>query len=156
MKESKRTKTVEEIIGYEAEDGTMFKEKEECVKYEATAKAVIYDRFKQLIVDEPFLECHIWERFGYGGEEFQLAVIEIKNEDDLNALNMFHKAYKFYENKPISSDFIGHRVLINLGYVYDGGMGDCSMQPRTEEQLIEDFKTDIKKFFYPNEQKKEG
>lgn len=40
MKAITNVKTVEEIVGYEACDGTRFTTKEECQKYEDTAKAV--------------------------------------------------------------------------------------------------------------------
>ena len=52
MKAITNVKTVEEIVGYEACDGTRFTTKEECQKYENTAEAVIKGRFKKLVVKE--------------------------------------------------------------------------------------------------------
>lgn len=143
MKEIKRTRTIEEVTGYEAEDGTWFKTKEECEKYEETAKAVIRRNFKRLMIGEEFPECHIWERFGYGSEEFNLAIIEIKNEDDLRAVNMLAELEKCGS---VSPDYIGKRVLVSIGY---NGEFDCNLCPRTEEELIDQFKNDIAKFFHP-------
>ena len=130
MKEIKRTRTVEEVVGYEASDGTRFNNQEECKKYEETAKGVIFNEFKRLIIGEPFGECTIWSDYGYGSDEFQLAVIEIKNADDLHTANMFAEAYKF--GYVFTNDFIGKRILINLGYY--GSYGDCGLYPRTEEE----------------------
>ena len=144
MKEIKWTRTIEEVVAYEANDGTRFNSKEECEKYEETAKSVIFNEFKQLMVGEPFSESSIWENFGYGSEEFQLAVIEIKNVDDLHIANMFAEVYKY--GFTFTNDHIGKRLLINLGY--ECAYGDCGMCPRTEDDLIEMFTKDIRKFFY--------
>lgn len=152
MKEIKNTRTIEEVICYEAEDGTRFKNKEECETYENTAKSVIFNEFKQLMVGEPFSECSIWEKYGYGGEEFELAVIEIKNADDLHTANMFAKAYGYGYVFP--NEMIGKRVLVNLGYC--GSYGDCNINPRTEEELVEDFKKNLKYFFYTEKERGEN
>ena len=142
MTESKITRTIEEVTGYYADDGTFFRDKAECEKYEQTAKMVIFKEFKALMIGEPFPECSIWERFGYGGEEFMLAVIEIKNEADVHTANMY--AESTHNKTVFTSDMIGKRYLVNLGYGCDG---DCAMLPRTEDELIDMFKKDINKFF---------
>ena len=146
MKEIKRTRTIEETVGYEANDGTMFKTEEECKKYEETARAVIRSNFKRLIVGEEFYECRIWENFGYGSEEYKLAVIEVKNEEDFKTVQMLCESEKCGQVE--AKDCIGKRVLINLGYECDF---DSYLNPRTEEELIEEFKANIKKFFHPED-----
>ena len=151
MTESKITRTVEEVTGYYADDGTFFRDKAECEKYEQTAKMVIFKEFKALMIGEPFPECSIWERFGYGGEEYELAVIEIKDKEDLRIANMYGEINK--KGTPLTEDVIGKRVLIDIGDTY---CRDASWRPRTEEELIEMFKEDIKKFFHPEENKKEA
>lgn len=146
MKEIKRTRTIEEVTGYEAEDGTVFKTKEECEKYESTAKVVVYKAFKELMVDgKPFAECNIWEDFGYGSEEFDLAVIEIKDETDLEIANRY---YELNGGFNISKDFIGKKVLVDIGFCYDK-VKEYNPNPRTKEMLIEQFTKDIAKFFEP-------
>ena len=144
MKEIKRERTIEEVCGYEANDGRIFSSKEECEKYEKTARAVIFNAFKQLVVDKIFPECNIWEGYGYGGEEFNMAIIDIKNEEDLRAANMYFEEFKFCDQ--LNRDYIGKRILVNLGY---NSEGDCSICPRTEEELIKNFKKDMAKFFHP-------
>ena len=47
----------------------------------------------------------------------------------------------------ITDELIGKKVLVCLGY--DRNYGDCNIYPRTEEQLVEQFKEDIEKFFSP-------
>ena len=39
MKVNTRTKTIEEVISYEAFDGKLFTEEAECIKYESSARA---------------------------------------------------------------------------------------------------------------------
>lgn len=146
MKEIKTTRTIEEVTGYEANDGTVFKTKEECEKYEQTARAVIRNNFKRLMVGEEFCEASIWERFGYGSEEYMLAVIDVKNEEDFKAVQMLCEFEKCGQVK--AKDFIGKRILVNVGYNCDY---DSYLNPRTEDELIEQFKADIKKFFHPED-----
>lgn len=50
MKEIKQSRIIEEVTGYEAFDGTVFKTEEECIKYEGTAEAVITKRFFSHVV----------------------------------------------------------------------------------------------------------
>ena len=151
MKEIKHTRMVEEIIGYQAEDGKNFRSKEECETYEETAKAVIFNEFKQLMINgEPFSENNIWENFGYGNEDFALAVIEIKDEHDLHIANMYSEAYKYGYTFP--KEMIGKRVLVSLGYF--GAYGDCAFFPRTEEELIESFSKTIEKVFHTDDELK--
>lgn len=146
MEVIKRTRTIEEVTGYEAEDGTIFKTKEECEKYEDTAKVAVYKAFKELMVNgEEFAECEIWENFGYGSEEFDLAVIDIKSETDLEIANRYYELNGGYS---ISKDFMGKKVLVNIGFCYDNRK-DCPPNPRTKEMLIEEFTKDITKFFEP-------
>jgi len=147
MTEIKRTRTIEEVTGYKANDGRFFKDKEECEKYEQTAKMVIFNDFKRLIVGgDTFVECCIWENFGYGSEEYELAVIEIKDKEDLRIANMYGEINK--KGTPLTEDVIGKRVLVHIGDIY---CRDARWNPKTEDELIESFKTQIKKFFHPEE-----
>ena len=156
MKELTHTKTVTETYGYQAYDGAFFSSKEECEKYEITAKAVIFNEFKRLFVGEDFSETQIFENFGYGSDEWGKAVIDIKNADDLHAVNMWIENAKYCDHTGgLDNSYIGKRLLVNLGQY--GDFGDCNLYPRTEEELIEDFKRDIAKFFHPTpkEEKKD-
>jgi len=147
MKELKTTKTIEEIYGYQASDGKFFEDKAECKKYEQTAEMVIYNDFKRLMVGgDTFSENQIWENYGYGSDDFSLAVIEIKDEADLRIANMFGEIHK---KGTLSPDVIGKRILVSIGNEYNY---DCGWFARTEEQLIEDFKKDIAKFFHPKKE----
>lgn len=143
MKEIKTTKTIEEVNGYEAFDGKIFKEKEECEKYERSAYGVITKEFEQLFVGERFTENQIWEDYGYGSEEFEMAVIDIKDEKDLFIANRY---FEFTNSNLIDKKYIGKRVLVNLGYDHDRCVYPV---PRTVEDLREQFEKTIMCFFDP-------
>ena len=148
MKEIKDVRMIEEIRGYEANDGTFFKSKEECEKYEGTAKAVITAEFNRLVVGNEFSEYLFFEGFGSGCDDFDMAIIDIKDADNLHKVNMLCALHKMDQ---ITSDYIGKRVLVSLGY----GRGfDCNLYPRTEEELIEGFKAQIKKYFHPEDKER--
>lgn len=116
MKELKRTETIEKVIGYEANDGTYFDSKEECEKYEKSAFAVVYERFRKLVVKELY-EHEIFENQGYGSEEYVYYLIDIKDDNDVNTYNHFAQ---FTEGKRIiDNSYIGKRILVGTGNHYD-------------------------------------
>ena len=154
MKEVKQTVTEERIVGYEAFDGKRFPTKEDCITYESTAEGVITKEFYSLMVDgEPFSECCIFENYGYGSEEYSMAVIDIKTEDDLAIANRY---YEFHKVKHlIPREYIGKRVLVNIGCEYDRYVSPLAT---TYDEIVENFKADMAKFFFPEtkEEQKEG
>lgn len=144
MKELKRTKTIEEVTGYEATDGKVFNSKEECEKYEKTAEMVIYNDFKRLIVGgKTICEYSFFENFGCGSEEYEYAIIDIKNADDLRVANMYGE---IKGKGQLTPDCIGKRLLVAIGDIY---CQDALWNARTEEELIEEFKKDIAFYFHP-------
>ena len=151
MKEIKVTRTVEEITGYEADDGTRFKTEEECKKYENSAHYAIYNQFLKLGVSEPFSECQIFENFGYGSEEYQLIVIDIKDENDLKIANMFAEMQvpkpdgSRLDRVRFGTNRIGQRLLVGIGDEY---CENCYIYG-TQEEIIEKFKQDIDKYYNP-------
>ena len=155
MKTLTRTKTIEEVYGYEAEDGTVFKTEQECINYEESARAVIEREFRKLMVGgKPFSETYIWEGYGYGSEEYEMAIIDIKDLNDLEIANRYYEIHKGkYEanrnvDHSIDKKYIGQKVLVNLGYEYDS-VKDTPPCPRTKEELIEGFKETMEEYFNP-------
>ena len=154
MKKIKETREV--VVSYEAFDGTRFDNEDECKKYESTAEAVITKAFYDLITRESgkpiddtlFAECEIWENYGYGSEEFDMAIIEIKNEEELEIANRF---YEIKHGTGIGREYIGKRILVNIGYSYDNYYGVYA-RPRTREELIEDFTKNIDTYFKKEEE----
>lgn len=153
MEEIKRERIITEVIGYEAFDGKRFDNKEECEKYEKSAYGVRYKELKSLMIGgDVFNECSIYESFGYGSEEFELAVLDIKNQDDLGTANKYFELVSNGNAQLIDKKYIGKRVLVNVGYLHDR---DVNPYPKTEEELIQNFKNDIGRFYRPEDYKKE-
>lgn len=146
MKEIKRERKIEEVTGYEAFDGKWFKEKEECEKYERSAYGVIAKEFESLFVRERFAECSIWEEYGYGSEEFEMAIIYIKDANDLHTANKYYELVSNGGCKLIGTEYIGKKILVNLGYSYDRYVPPC---PRTMEDLMRAFESNLDSFFNP-------
>ena len=149
MKEIKRTRTIEEIDCYEAFDGKRFTSKEECEKYEASSYGVIAKEFEKLFIRESFPECEIWEHFGYGSEEYEMAIIDIKDENDLFIANRYYEHINNGNIKPeslIGSEYIGKRVLVSLGCFCDRSVYPY---PRTWDELNDQFKREMTRMFNP-------
>lgn len=153
MKAIKVTKTIEEITGYQAEDGTIFTTEAECKKYEESAYAAVKAMFDKICVEQSwggkeFAECNIFESFGYGGEEFCFVVADIKTEEDLKVANMYGKMRDPHWKSTIGTEYIGKRVLIALG-------NDCWDKVfyvrGTEDSMIEEFKRTMEEFFRPDQ-----
>lgn len=76
MKQIKVTET-NTVIKYQAIDGEIFSNKEECEKYETTAKAVLQSKFKKLIVGT----YNSWELHG-GLDDNDVIAVQVKTQKD--------------------------------------------------------------------------
>ena len=166
MREIKRTKTIEEVTGYEAFDGERFKTKEECEKYENSAYAVIRKRLSSIAVSidggihDTFAECEMFEHFGYGSEEYEYMIVDIKNEDDLRIVNQYYEFVRkdarckdeVVSGLQVPDRYIGKRVMICIGFSYDRSI---TASPKSMEELVEQFKNDVSSFFYPDKKNEE-
>lgn len=152
------TETITAIIGYEASDGTQFKTKEECEKYEQTAAYVIKERFKKLVIKE--IEGCDLTNFGEAffnaapDEDWYYALVEIKNEADLQIAMTYAKLIGTSSLKyNFNEDMIGKRVIVAIGegiypkptYGYKCQYNYCVVHGTFETQ-IEKFKTMLRKF----------
>ena len=112
MKEIKKTVTIEQISGYEANDGTVFKTKEECQKYEETALCAINEAFssvmglKEYSVDDlRYLSC-----------EDAVYMIDVDNAEILKIINM--KMMQLNEHA-VPTNVIGQTIVF-IRNEYDG------------------------------------
>lgn len=167
MKVLERTKEIKEVYGYESGDGIYFKTEEECKKYEETARYAIDKAFFDLCVKQVtgkvlFAESGIYENFGYGSEEYDYVILEVKNEDDLKIVNMYRKEHlcaSDIENNRQEFDkkYIGKKVLVGLGYDWEHHDGTFYVAG-TMDELIERFKNSVDVYFNPviEEQKEQN
>ena len=94
----KEVKTERKVILYEAIDKTQFDSKEECEKYEKTAKCVITARFNQLEKQEVDSEQIILELF-----ECTACIIQPKSEYDISTIAMYIQAISGISDKAMDT-----------------------------------------------------
>lgn len=112
MKELTKEVVTREVTGYEAFDGKYFKSKEECEKYEGSAKGVaaagameykIGDGWQQDLYDDAQCEC-------------AAEIFDIKNSDVLFKVNMYIALQTNEDKYPIPDKYIGEKLIIMWGY----------------------------------------
>lgn len=81
MKEIKIENTVY-TTQYEAIDGTRFTSKEECEKYDNTARAILKEKFRKLVIDEGTEETF----FICGSDENTAYAVKIASEEDADVV----------------------------------------------------------------------
>ena len=160
MKEIKTTKTVEEVIGYEAGDGMRFTSKAECEKYEGSARYAARKVFESICVkqfddgDVYLNESYMFDPCLYGGfnDENLYVIADIKTERELNIALMFRKLWTMdLGSAEPTTDMIGKRVLIYLGAE---GWNQCFDVLGTEEQFVGRFAKCMAGFFHADEVEK--
>lgn len=122
MKEIKKERTVFDCE-YEAYDGSIFKTKEECIKYEETAKCVIRKKFNDL-VEHSSDECSL---FNCGSDDYIIDFIKPNTQDAANAIMQMLELYnanddrarKLIKEAQENSDYllIGHNYDEDYYYI---------------------------------------
>ena len=114
------------VTKYKALDGTVFDSSEECQKYEASAKATLLARYKELEV-KMISEYNL---FGVGSEEYYVSVVKLRNESDVDLMTqlyfLFNPRYEsdscyIEEARDIFRKAVKTRdfLIINRGCEYD-------------------------------------
>ncbi len=111
----------DEYTVYIAEDGTEFKDWNECMKYETTADAVINNAFERVKFGN-LLECEGEDWFIFGCEE-DLFCVYITDENDLHDVNMWAEIKKLI--RPTTSEMVqfGHDAIGTIQVIGDDNYG---------------------------------
>ena len=116
MREQKITRTIEEVNGYIADDGNWFRTKEECMKYEESAKVVAFNMAKEKMI----AKSSIYGLLEEGDEDYD---VEIYNVDSINTVELINRyIYLYtYDKKAdlIPTDMIGKQIIICWNYDRD-------------------------------------
>lgn len=88
MKEVYITIEVKELF-YEAFDGTTFKDKKECEKYEVSAECTLLTKYSPLIVKK----TNEWELYNSGSDEETVHVVKLKSKEDIDTLIQLYFHY---------------------------------------------------------------
>lgn len=83
MKEIKKEiQRIEYITKYEAADGTLFDDADECRKYENSARAVLLTRYKTLVSNR-FCEEDL---FGVGSCDYDVEIVKVTSPEDIDLI----------------------------------------------------------------------
>lgn len=126
---------VEKYEVFVADDGTEFKDKAECEKYEESAVGVLNAKYRPLLVGST-TECGIYET---GNEDDKVELVKVASDEDADIImQMFFLCNAYYRNKFHEGDkaavtkveevkrYInaakesGEPLIINRGYDEDG------------------------------------
>ena len=88
MKEIKKERTVFDCE-YEACDGSVFKTKEECIRYEETAQCVIRKKFKDLVEHS----SDEYSLFNCGSDDYIIDFVKPNTQDAANAIMQILELY---------------------------------------------------------------
>ena len=147
MKEIKKERVVFDYE-YEAYDGSIFKTKEECVKYEAPAQCVIIKKFNDLI-EYSSNECSL---FNCGSDDYIIDFVKPKTQDEADTIMQMLEFYgtndartrKLIKEAQENNDYllIGHDVYdVNNIYIWN-----------TRSSILNSIKENL--FFEVNKEKK--
>ena len=141
MKVNEIKRTIEEVVRveYVAEDGTVFRDKAECEKYEESALFVASKKLKRLGISTNY---YLTE---YGDEEDDVEIFDVQNEEDLDnlkkylylGLSVYSDYNEEYINKNYSFDNLtyGHEIVVFWSYEKEYGFdvyGDGSFDDYLE------------------------
>ena len=112
MKEVKVTRTIEEIVGWEAEDGTRFTTQDQCREYEKTAKAVIKSRFYSLFTKRKSVDYWTHVPFISCGCDWSAGLIHLNTAADVTTANMYVQLIG--GSKWFTDDMIGKDIVVGL------------------------------------------
>lgn len=86
------------IKKWEATDGTQFDSKEECEKYERSAKCVVFAKYRKFVIRE----SSEYDLFGVGNEDSGIDVVNVSSQE---AVDIIFQVYCFNNLVSSESDF---------------------------------------------------
>lgn len=129
---------VKKVFKYEAIDGTLFNSKEECIKYENSAKTAVKALYKKLII-KSIAET---ELFSVGSDDNTLELVKVKTQEDIKILlqmcyiyNITHESSLDRITKLATKAMETNDIII-IGRGYDD---DCFWIIDTKQDIINTF-----------------
>lgn len=123
MKEIKKLKTkAEEIIKWEAIDGTIFSDKEECEKYEESALCILKARLKKITVNVG----DAWDLMG-GYDDHSVWAIKMNTREDVQTVEQFMLLTHSWWSELFKEDFIDkvEKAFLNNDLILLGINGEA-------------------------------
>ena len=113
-----KIETREFVVGYYAEDGSYFRDKDECIKYEESAKGVIYNMVKPYLVG--LTDPYSLFNGGYSDSKVEIFFVQ-----DINTVELLNRYIALNVDKCyldgreyVTEKMIGKEVFIE--WTYDG------------------------------------
>lgn len=144
MKINTRTKTVEEIVNYEAFDGTTFKTEADCMKYEDSALGCAKQAaWHYLVADRISYDL-------FNSEDQGLWVFDVPDVTAYEIILLWGKLGEAYDIEKFTPEYVGKRVAFRW-CDWDGP----SFIPvyATKEQMIAFYTAEIERMFADKEDK---
>lgn len=122
MKEETREKKTTETI-YIAIDGTEFKDKSECKKYEESAQCALLAKYN------PYVTTHLteYQLFDTGSEDYEYDIFKLQHDWQIDTLiQLKHLSYSRCTQEELDGlrqklqKNMGNNILIGRGCGYDG------------------------------------
>ncbi len=103
MKEIKK-EIVNYSTSYVAVDGTEFNDKEECQKYEKSARCALFARYATKVIDRNTE----FSFFGFGSDDCRIECVRPESEDEVDLIMQIY----FLENPHMEKDEYGHKEIV--------------------------------------------
>ena len=121
---------------YVAEDGTVFKNEDECRKYEESALFAVKSRLKKL--NSRYVS--IFDLYDEGSEDDEIEIFDVQTEEDLELLRRYVYLELSLNNSTPEETVLpnatsGHEIILRWWYDHDGVYiaGDGSLNSAIEE-----------------------
>lgn len=129
---------VKKVFKYEANDGILFNSKEECIKYENSARTAVKVLYKKLVI-KSIAET---ELFSVGSDDNTLELVKVKTQEDIKILLQMY--YIYSSSNEASLDRITKLAtkametndILIIGRGYDD---DCFWIIDTKQDIINTF-----------------
>ena len=115
MKVEKTTRTVEEISGYRADDGSWFRTEEECKVYEETAKMVVF----RMIKDKMVKKTTIFNLLTEGNDDDDVEIFDVDSLETVELLNRYTALNTYDKQIVFTADMVGKKILLFWNYDHD-------------------------------------
>lgn len=115
MKEVKKEEISYKYV-YVAEDGTEFRDRNECEKYENSAKGVLLAKYKDLVL-KTAVEFDI---VGAGCEEYDVDVVKVSNEQDADLIMQLALLFNPYLRDEGQEEYLNKTKNLIYSAINDG------------------------------------
>ena len=75
---------------YEAIDGTRFNDEKECLKYDTSARAILFAKYNKFIINDIENKPSEYEIFNTGGEEYCYDIVKVDTQEKADCIKQLY------------------------------------------------------------------